>query len=670
RYLLSPATRADAFATPALHADMVRLLAGLRSSAAPVIEQFGLPDPTGAALALAKIWTGGAHIGTRDGVWFAADRPAARPRALILAELAGSGMDLGADARALGTVRAGFAALAPGGARLSLGGTAALSLAAEHAIRRDAEFLSLLSALGIAALLVWRFRSPLAIAAATVPLALGIGAAALLVGAIVGEVQGIALGFGMTMLGVGADYPVLLIGHRKPGEAPAATLARIGRAFALAVATALLGLSGMIFAGFPVIAQLGLFALIGLLVAALATWLLLARLIVAAELAPRNFGDPRLLARIEKWRRLRPAGIALTALAGLYLLLHGGPHAARDFAALSPVPRAALAADVALRAEIGAPDAGQLGLIEAADAEAVLRKEEALAPVLAALRRRGAIAGAEYAAKLLPSRATQRARRSALPDDPTLAQRLEEAAAGLDFRPEAFAAFRADVARARTMHPLGPQDFAAPALAARLAPLLFRRGAHWYGLIAPTGVVDPAVVAGKLREAGVLYVDVAAETARIVGASTAGALRALAWGGLAALAVLILGLRDARQVIAVAGSVLAALLVSVAALAALGMRVSLLQIVALQLAAGVGLDYALFFARRQLDAEERARTLRTLLLCNAMTLLTFGLLATAATPLLRQIGQTVVIGAGAAIIMAFLFAGPMPARERDANDAR
>ncbi len=82
-----------------------------------------------------------------------------------------------------------------------------------------------------------------------------------------------------------------------------------------------------------------------------------------------------------------------------------------------------------------------------------------------------------------------------------------------------------------------------------------------------------------------------------------------------------------------------------------------------QFVAGVGLDYALFFARRQLDEEERARTLRTLLTCNAMTVPTFGLLAMCRTPLLRDIGQTVVIGRGSALCFSFLFAGPRPGRE-------
>jgi predicted exporter len=76
--------------------------------------------------------------------------------------------------------------------------------------------------------------------------------------------------------------------------------------------------------------------------------------------------------------------------------------------------------------------------------------------------------------------------------------------------------------------------------------------------------------------------------------------------------------------------------------------------------AGVGFDYAVFFSRRLPDAEERVRTLRTLVTCNAMTLLTFGLLAACETPLLRDIGSTVAIGAALAMVFGFLFAGERP----------
>jgi predicted exporter len=129
---------------------------------------------------------------------------------------------------------------------------------------------------------------------------------------------------------------------------------------------------------------------------------------------------------------------------------------------------------------------------------------------------------------------------------------------------------------------------------------------------------------------------------------------------LAALLAMLAGLRQPLMVARIALAIGSAGLVTVAILTASGVRLSLIHLVALQFTAGVGLDYALFYARRQLDEEERARTLRTLTTCNAMTLLTFGLLAACRTPLLQSIGATVAIGAVSAMCFSFLFVGLRP----------
>ena len=139
--------------------------------------------------------------------------------------------------------------------------------------------------------------------------------------------------------------------------------------------------------------------------------------------------------------------------------------------------------------------------------------------------------------------------------------------------------------------------------------------------------------------------------------------QALPWigaGAVLGLVALLIGLRDPWRVARVIGAIGASLLVTVAILTLAGVRLSLIHIVALQFVAGVGLDYALFFGRTQLDAEERSRTLRTLITCNGMALLTFGLLCTCQTPLLRMIGETVAIGVITSLIFAFFFVGPRP----------
>ena len=653
RYALGPTPALD---EAALRSDLEGLLGQLRSSAAPLVEQYGLPDPPGSFFALLRSWAGASAVRSIDGAWFAPDGSPDGPRALLLARTKAGGMDIPAQEAALAAIQAAFAAASPGTAHLLLAGPAVFARDAARAIRSDVERISIVSTLLVVALLWWRFRSPLVLAAIAAPVVASVAIAALVVQAAFGMVHGVALGFGATMLGISVDYPVLMIGHRKRGEPAPDTRARIGRAFVLAVLAALLGLAAMVFSGFPGLQQLGAFAAAGLLACALLTWFVLPRLIVRANLAPVEAGDPAWLGRVEAWRSYRTWLVLPVLGAVVYLFVHGVVWEA-DLQALSPVPEAARALDREMRAQLGAPEAGQLILVPGDSVEAVLQAEERLMPTLARLEAEGALHGAELAARFLPSAALQAARAAALPDAATLATRLEAARQGLPFRADAFRPFQDAIEAARTAPPLTLTQLEGTMAGARLAPLLLRRGEGWVGPVVLQGVVDPGRIAAAVAPTGALFIDMRAELGGILAGYTGQAWR---WLGVSALLIVVVlgaGLRAWQRVARVVGAVAAALLVTVALLTALGARLSLLHLVALQLVAGVGLDYALFYARRQLDPEERARTMRTLVTCNGMTLLTFGLLAACQTPLLRDIGMTVAVGALLAMGFAFLIAG-------------
>ena len=647
RYLLGPADWSEA----GLRAGLEAVLRQLRGAAGPLAARFGIEDPTGAFLAAIRPWAGMSRVRAIDGAWFAPERD----RALLLARTAAGGMDVPAQEAATAAIELAFADAAPGPARLLVAGPAIFARDSARAIRGDVERISVLSTLLVAALLWWRFRRPLVIAAIAAPVIAGVAVAAGAVQLLFGSVHGVALGFGATMLGISVDYPVLMIGHRKHGEPAPATRARIARAFVLAVATATIGLGAMVFSGFPGLAQLGAFAAIGLVACAGLTWWGLPPLVVAANLAPSGAGDPAWLPRLERVRRVRALGLLPLAAAAGYLVAIGGPRWQGDLAALSPIPDQTRALDQALRTDLGAAETGQFLLIRALDAEAVLQAEEALLPALDRLVAAGGLGGYEAAARLLPSAARQREREAALPDAVTLNRALTAALAGLPFRPEAFAPFAAAVASSRGLAPLIPTDLAGTPLAARLDPLLQRTAEGWRGVVLLQGLVDPAGL-----PPGTTFIDLRGELGTILAAYTG---RAWQWLGLSLLAILVLlaaGLRDPAMAARTLAAIAAAALLTVAALTALGISLSLIHLVALQLVAGVGLDYALFFARRQLDAEERARTFRTLITCNAMTLLTFGLLAASQTPILHDLGLTIALGAALALVCAFLITGEAP----------
>ena len=662
RYLLSAAVTPALFEVPALRAKLVALLDGLRSAASPVLARFGFADPVGAFLDLLRGWLGQSRVELRQGVWFAAAGGDGPPRALLVARGTASGLDTEGQGLAARTVRDGFAGAHPGQARLLLSGPGVFAAEAAAAVKADVEMISVLSGLLIAAFLFWRTRSLRMLLVVAVPLAAGTLAAAAVTAAVFGHLHGAALGFGMTMLGVAVDYPILLVTQRRPEETLPEAARRIWPTLRLAALAAALGLVAMLASGFPGLAQLGLFGAVGLLVGVAVTRWGLPRLVPAAALETRPLPGP--LARALAAMQGRRWGYALIGLAALWLAASGGARWEDDLANLSPVPQAQRDLDTELRGQLGAPDVRVLVALRGDTAEAVLRRSERVEAALAPLVAAGTIAGLDLPSRYLPSAATQYARQAALPDPAVLRARLAEAGAGLPFRDTAFAPFLAAVAESRTLAPLtaGALD-GAPLLSARLGPLLARRGEGWQGLAVPSGLRDPAALRAAVEgmgDPGVLLVDIKGETQGMIAATTRRALLWAALGGAGVLALLALGLRRGGragpvEALRVAAPIAGALVVTLAALSLLGERLTPFHLAALLLLAGVGMDYALFL-RQPAPGEAAGRNRAAVLTCAVTTLLTFGLLGFCGTPVLRGIGLTVAIGVTAAFLLALSLA--------------
>src|SRR3546814_15924104 len=85
-----------------------------------------------------------------------------------------------------------------------------------------------------------------------------------------------------------------------------------------------------------------------------------------------------------------------------------------------------------------------------------------------------------------------------------------------------------------------------------------------------------------------------------------------------------------------------------------GVELTLFHLVALILAAGLGLDYALFFDHAGDDHADQLRTLHALITCSMMTLLVLFLLALSSIPVLRAIGRTVMLGVVGKLVLDVL----------------
>src|SRR5690606_40563381 len=117
-------------------------------------------------------------------------------------------------------------------------------------------------------------------------------------------------------------------------------------------------------------------------------------------------------------------------------------------------------------------------------------------------------------------------------------------------------------------------------------------------------------------------------------------------------------LRRASRVYRVLAPMALTTLLIVAVLQAAGISMTLFHLIALILAAGLGLDYALFFEHAAADPLDQRRTLHAVLVCSASTLMVFALLAMSTLPVLRAIGLTVSLGVVSNFVLALLLTRP------------
>lgn len=653
RYLLSPGVRAQRFTVAGLEAALAQSYALLGSPAGTLVRATLRADPTGemrrilAELAPA----GGPQL--RHGVWFSPDGR----RALLVAQTRAPAFDALAQGRAVHAIRAAYAAARPGAGRLLLAGPGVFAARMHDTVAAEVWRLSLLGGALVFGILLAVYRSLAMLAASFLPVATGIVAGIALVALGFGTVQGITLGFGVTLIGEAIDYPSYLFLQARAGEPLADASRRIGPTLNLAVLTTVFGACAMLFSGFPGLEQLGLLTVVGVAAAGVTTR------VVLPALLRRRLGTPlagvlapRLERIVERLRALRgPAAVLVIAALGVVAWQHD--HAWNDdLSSLTPVSAAAKRLDHNLRQALGAPSLRYLVVARGGSRERALEASEAAAAWLRGAVRKGWLRGFDVPSTYLPSARTQEARRAALPPRAVLAQRLAAAVAASPFRAGSFAPFVAAVAKARAAPLLTARDLAGTGLALKVDSLLFHDADGWNALATLRGVEAPAELAQAAARHGQHFLDLKAESDRLVDTYRDRALLFVGVGLVAIVALLRFALGAAARAASVMAPVLAAVVLDVAALLLLGQKLSLFNLVALLLVVGVGLNYALFFGRPYGDADERARTQRSLLVCAATTLSVFGCLASSRIPVLHEIGVTVALGAAFSLLLAAVFA--------------
>ena len=643
RYLLSPTLDIQTLDTDFLRGELRQRIEDLGSPAAGLLKPWLARDPTLEVLKLAQRWTPAKAPQLRNGVWAAPDGGA-----LLLVETAAPAFDPAAQGAAIDALHAQFHAL-PGsaGAQLEISGPGYFSVLVNASTRAEAERLSGIGTAAFALLLLFAYRHPNALLSAALPIASGALAGIAATALAFGPIHGITLAFGFTLLGVAQEYPLRLLSHRRAGISARDSLLGVWPLLRLAIASACIAYLAFFASGVAGLQQLAVFTIAGLIVAGFVTRYLL------PSVLPERFRDvaesgwlERLRTRLDEARRLHNLPWILLTLACAAIALAPTPLWQNDLAALTPVPAKLLQREGELRAALGAPDVRYLLVLEGADDEAVLALSERIDLQAQRWVSSRFVDDIELPSRYLASSATQKARQAKLPDRAALQAALGRAVQDTDFQPDLFTPFLDDVEQARRLPPLTPKAFAASLVGARLGAMMVERGDRALGLATLSGVHDPQALAKAVAEigAGVRLLDLKAASESLVADYRARIGLALLVALVLLAAAVAVAFRDLGRAWHVIAPMSLATLLVLAVLRVGGVSLSLFHLVALTLAAGLGLHYALFFERRVDDPAEARRTLHATLVCVVSAVLVFGLLATSQVPVLRAIGLTVALG--------------------------
>ena len=690
RYLLSPAMTPARMETAGLRAAIVESLAEVGSSTGLFSKSLLGRDPTGESLEVIKRVIPASRVTEADGVWM----NAAQTRALLLLQTKAQGSDLDAQESAHAAIRQSFsqAQIQIGGqasqALLKFSGPGVFAVNARDAIKTEAARLSAIGTVMVLGLLWLIYRSVTTLVLGVLPVVTGAMAGIAAVGLGFPSVHGMTLGFGITLIGEAVDYAIYLFVQYTPtsraglekGAPPTHAFASsFWPTIRLGVLTSIVGFSTLLLSGFTGLAQLGLFSIVGIVVAASTTRYVL------PVLLPENFSvrqpeklGPALSAAAHFLGGLKPLAVVVTVIALAVLLLRRDPLWSVELGGLSPVSEAAQQLDANLRSDMGAPDAGMLVVVKGLSSEMALQLSEDVAARLEPLVGKGQLGGFQAPSTYLPSQRTQSARQASLPDDAELRRRTAIALNGLPLKPERVGEFFSDVARAKAGPLLSRASLEGTSLSLGVDSLLTqsaRPPGEWTALIAlqpstqdgVVGSLNADVIRAALADLsdsakpGVFLIELGNEAKNVYKAYLREAIFLTASGFVAIIGLLFLALRSWRRVVRIVLPLLASTAMVAAAVATFKGDLTLLHLVGLLLVIAIGSNYALFFDQRSrlslsTSASSDQNMLCSLFFANLTTVLGFGLLAFSSVPVMSAIGLTVGAGTFLALILSAIFA--------------
>lgn len=687
RYLLSEQLSVNSMTEDGLRDSFNRRMQGLTSPLASLEKKFIRFDPTGEILSIMNQYSSqdkdkSAAPRLVNGTWVSRSGK----RSLMILEINATAFDLDGLSDAYNLIFRELSVLSENSTlEFSITGPGAFAVFTRDTIRDDVRLLSLTATICVGLFLWLALRSVTMLLQVFIPLACGIIAAIAAVLFFYGNINGITLAFGVTLIGVAIDYPIHFFTHLGQGkhDPSKSSLKLIWPTLRLGVLSTVIAYGSLLFSEMTGLQQLGLFTITGLTVAAMTTrWILP---LLTRDSVPVNTGLRRLHRYLEilaipayraRWITL---GVTLAAIA--FMVLKQAPIADYNTRSLSPITKSQSNVDRQVRSELGQWSGGNLLLVTGQSDQQVLMRLESLTGFMNSLIEKQVLSDFTSVASILPSASLQAQRQSMLPERAELKKNLSAVVKEYPFKAGLFDEFIDDVEASRKLVPLKLAALGEYQLEERIGGLLHKQDNIWYAPVLLYQLTNPDLLReslavfiadqqgdmeGRSNESWIHYINLQTQSNEIMENALSSMIRLIMIGGFCIYLLLALNFRDPVRPLKILLPTLMSVALTVFILVVSGIALTVFHIVSLLLVVGLGLDYSLFFHRLTNHKDEWSSTFRALWMCCFSTVLVFSLLVISKTPPLHAVGMTVAIGASLCLILGAMFAShslrhPQPA---------
>ncbi|MBC8088569.1 MAG: MMPL family transporter [Phycisphaerae bacterium] len=474
----------------------------------------------------------------------------------------------------------------------------------------------------------------------------------------------LTLVFGASLIGVAEDYGMhYLCVSDRAARGGVAVVRELLPSLSLALLTKVVSFIGMGASPFPGLQQIALFSAVGLVFA----WVTV--IVWFPTLDGRQPGRARVVAWFNKlrlmWMRLSQGsgrvvlGVATAAISALGI---SRLHANDDIRLLQSLPEGLIQEQTDVGRILGVPFAAQLYVVRGPSSEVVLQREERLRVRLDSLVQRRALTGYQSVSSWVPSLAQQQ-RDAALVKDrilsPTGALRGLRVALDEDSAWET--ALRDAGAEAGS---LTIERWLTSSLSEPLRMLWIGKvGEEVVSVVTLKGVANeyiPALASAATGLEGVIWGDKVAGISSVLGRYRVRMSWVLMFSyGMVWLIFLPRFGRAAWRILAPS---VCASVVSLAVIGLSGQPLQLFHVLALYLVFGLGVDYAIFLSDQTPESEHDVSF--AVGLAAVSTVLSLGLLALSATPVLHAFGLIMLVGITVSLLAAPLFCAGTSMRRR------